>query len=98
GDHYLFSGLATDKPAVESFDHIMNGDGARAGFKQIMSERNKADLGTNGLGRLVVSAPAATSVNVAEDAAGSPFGFKIAGINSTITGAIVTGPTGSPAA
>ncbi len=97
GDHYLFSGRAIDRPAVETLDHILNGDGTRAGFKQIVSERKQADLGTNGLGRLVVSAPTATSVKVAEDVAGSTFGFKVTSINSTLTGATVTGPAGVPA-
>jgi flagellar hook-associated protein 3 FlgL len=98
GDHYLFSGRAADRPAVESLDHILNGDGTRDGLKQVIAERNQADLGSNGLGRLVVSAPTATSVKVAEDVAGSPFGFKLAGISSTLTGATVNGPTGVPAA
>ena len=31
---------------------------------------------------------------LAEDAAGSPFGFKLAGVNSTLTDATVAGPTG----
>jgi flagellin-like hook-associated protein FlgL len=60
GDRYLFSGRATDKPAAESSDVVMNGDVLRAGFKQVMSERNQADLGANGLGRLLL--PATTAV------------------------------------
>ena len=52
GDRYLFSGRAGDKPATETLDHILNGDGARAGLKQMIAERNQADLGANGLGRL----------------------------------------------
>jgi flagellin-like hook-associated protein FlgL len=96
GDHYLFSGRAVDRPAVETLDHILNGDGTRAGFKQIVSERKQADLGTNGLGRLAVSAPTATSVKVMEDVAGSAFGFKVTSLNSTLTGATVTGPAGAP--
>src|SRR5436305_2505489 len=56
GDRYLFSGRATDKPAAESSDVVLNGDVLRAGFKQVMSERNQADLGANGLGRLVLPA------------------------------------------
>src|SRR6266513_6351073 len=52
GDRYLFSGRAGDKPATDTLDHILNGDGARAGLKQIIGERNQADLGANGLGRL----------------------------------------------
>src|SRR5262245_65502664 len=73
----------------------MNGDGARAGFKQVVDERRQADVGS-GLGRLAISAPTATSVQVAEDAV-SPFGFKLASVTSTLTGATITGPSGSPA-
>ena len=98
GDRYLFSGRAADQPAVDSLDHIMNGDGARAGLKQVIAERNQADLGSNGLGRLAVSAPTVTSVAVAEDAAGSPFGLKLAGVISTLGNATVYGPTGVPPA
>jgi flagellin-like hook-associated protein FlgL len=96
GDRYLFSGRAADQPATETPDHIMNGDGVRAGFKQVTLERKQADLGANGLGRLVISSPTATSVQVAEDAV-SPFGFKIAGVTSNLTGATVT-PSGPPTA
>jgi flagellar hook-associated protein 3 FlgL len=98
GDRYLFSGRAADQPAVETLDHIMNGDGARAGFKQVVAERKLADLGASGLGRLMVSAPTASSVALAEDTAGSPFGLKLAGINSTLSNANISGPTGVPPA
>jgi flagellin-like hook-associated protein FlgL len=96
GDRFLFSGRAIDQPAVETFDHIMNGDGVRAGFNQVVNERRQADVGT-GLGRLAITAPTATSVQVAEDAV-SPFGLKLATVSATLTGATLTGPAGSPAA
>lgn len=96
GGRYLFSGRATDKPAVESLDHILNGDGTRAGLKQLISERTQADVGSNGLGRLTVAQPTSTSVSVTEDA--GPFGLKLASADSSLTGATVTGPSGSPAA
>jgi len=96
GGRYLFSGRATDTPAVDSYDHILNGDGTRAGLKQIISERAQADVGANGLGRLTVTQPTATSVSVTEDA--GVFGFKLASANSTLSNATVTGPSGSPAA
>ena len=96
GDRYLFSGRAVDKPAVETLDHILNGDVARAGFKQVLSERNQADLGATGLGRLVIPAAAGSVVSVSEDVAGSPFGFKLANVSSSLTGANINGPTGSP--
>ena len=98
GDRYMFSGRAADQPSVESIEHIMDGDGARDGFRQVMTERRLADLGASGLGRLVVSAPTATSVQVAEDVAGSVFGFKVAGINSGLANSAVTGPAGVPPA
>jgi flagellar hook-associated protein 3 FlgL len=96
GDRYLFSGRATDTPPVETLDHILNGDGARAGLRQLIAERNQADLGIDGLGRLAISAPTATSVAVAEDST-SPFGFKLASITSNAAGATATPPSGSPA-
>jgi flagellin-like hook-associated protein FlgL len=94
GDRYLFSGRATDQPAVESYDHIINGNGAQAGLKQIISERAQADLGASGLGRLTVT-PTGTTLAVAEDVV-SPFGFKLASISSLLTNATVSGPGGGP--
>jgi len=106
GDRYIFSGSAINTPAVVSADDILNGNGTQAGLKQVIVERQQADLGTNGLGRLVLSQPTASSVQVAEDVAGSPFGLKLASVTSTLTGATVNGqsgsatiaPSGSPAA
>jgi flagellar hook-associated protein 3 FlgL len=98
GDRYIFSGSAIGTPAVASADDILNGTPGKAGLKQLISERQQADLGASGLGRLVISAPTTTSVNVAEDAPGSPFGFKLSSVSSGLTNAIVTGPSGSPAA
>jgi flagellar hook-associated protein 3 FlgL len=95
GGRYLFSGRAVDKAAVDTSDHILNGDGVRAGLKQVINERRLADLGASGLGRLVLSAPNATSVAVTEDAV-SPFGFKLASISGNLTGATFTGPAGAP--
>jgi flagellar hook-associated protein 3 FlgL len=98
GNRYLFSGSAINTPPVASIDTIINGTVSQAGLKQVMSERQQADLGTNGLGRLVISSPTATSVQVAEDVAGSPFGLKLSAVSSSLTNAVVTGPTGSPPA
>jgi flagellin-like hook-associated protein FlgL len=98
GDRYIFSGSAVNTPSVASADDILNGTGTQAGLKQVISERQQADLGTNGLGRLVISSPTPTSVSVSEDVAGSPFGLKLNSVTSSLTGATVTGPAGSPAA
>lgn len=94
GGRYLFSGRATDQPSVETYDHIVNGDGARAGLKQLIDERSQADLGANGLGRLTVGGTA-SSVTLDEDA--GPFGLKLASASSNLSNATVSGPTGSPA-
>jgi flagellar hook-associated protein 3 FlgL len=99
GDRYLFSGSAINTPATAPADQIMNGTATQAGLKQIMAQRAVAD-GTTGTGRLVISNPAATptAVSVAEDVAGSPFGLKLNSVSSSLTGATVTGPSGSPSA
>ena len=104
GNRFLFSGNAVNTPTVASIDDIISGTVSQAGLKQVISERQQADVGTSGLGRLVISPsppplPATpTSVQVSEDFAGSPFGLKLSAISSTLVGSTVTGPTGSPAA
>ena len=98
GDRYLFSGTALNTPSVATADLIMNGTTTQSGLKTVIAERKQADLGTNGQGRLVLTQPSATSVQVAEDVAGSPFGLKLSAVSSTLTGATITGPSGSPAA
>ena len=97
GDRFIFSGSAINTPSVASADNILNGNGTQAGLKQVIAERAQAD-GTTGLGRLVITTvPAPTTVSVAEDVAGSPFGLKLSSVSSSLTGATVTGPSGSPA-
>jgi flagellar hook-associated protein 3 FlgL len=98
GNRYLFSGSAINTPPTAPVDQILNGTATQAGLKQVTAERAQAD-GTTATGRLVISNPTATPtvVSVAEDAAGSPFGMKLNAVSSTLTGATVTGPAGSPA-
>ncbi|GLH79628.1 flagellar protein [Bradyrhizobium sp. SSBR45G] len=97
GDRFIFSGSATDRPAVAPSDDILNGTSTQAGLKQVIAERQQADLGLNGLGRLNLSASATVPITLAEDVAGSPFGFKLGAVTSSLTNATVTGPSGSPA-
>jgi flagellin-like hook-associated protein FlgL len=92
GNNYIFSGSATDQPAVAPTNEILNGNGAQAGLTTVIQQRQQADLGS-GLGRLTVGATG-TTVTVGQD--GSPFGFQLASVNSNLTGATVTGPSGSP--
>ena len=96
GDRYVFSGSATDQPSTASYDQIINGDGAKAGLTQLISERNQADLGASGLGRLTATNPSATSVQVAEETPATTFGFKLGSISSNLSNATVSGPSGSP--
>jgi flagellin-like hook-associated protein FlgL len=91
GDRYIFSGSTIYTQPVASSDLILNGNGAgQAGLKQVISERNQADLGASGLGRIAISSPTATSVAVAEDASPSIYGMKLSKVTSTLTGATVT--------
>src|ERR1700744_2962785 len=105
GDRYLFSGSAINTPATVPVDEMMNGTTTQAGLKTVMAERAQAAGAVpGGPGRLLITNPAATPpatstvVSVAEDAAGSPFGLKLSQVTSSLTGATVTGPSGSPAA
>lgn len=103
GDRYMFSGTATGTPATVSVDQMLNGTATQAGLKTLIAERAQAD-GTTGTGRLSITQPTVTppattsTVNVTEGAAGSPFGLKLSTVTSTLTGATVTGPSGSPEA
>ncbi len=96
GNRYLFSGTSFNTPSVANAGDIINGTTTQAGFKTVMAERQAADLGSDGMGRLVQSQPTPTSVSVAEDSATSPFGLKIAAVTSNLSNATVTGPSGSP--
>src|SRR5665213_91830 len=105
GNRYLFSGSAINTPATVPVDEMMNGTITQAGLKTVMAQRAQADGAVpGGTGRLLITNPAATPpatstvVSVAEDAAGSPFGLKLSQVTSSLTGATVTGPSGSPAA
>jgi flagellin-like hook-associated protein FlgL len=96
GSNYLFSGSATDQPSVANSSEILNGNGGQAGLTQIIAERLQADQGSNGLGRLVIPAASGSTVSISQDAVGSPFGFQLTSVNSSLTGATVTGPSGPP--
>lgn len=93
GSNYLFSGSAVNQPAVASTNDILNGNGSQQGLTQTIQRRLQADEGTGSNGRLTVGGTSPT-VTLASD--GSPFGFQLAGVNSSLTGATAGGPTGSP--
>lgn len=91
---YLYSGRSADREPAVDYDLIVNGDATRAGLKQIIAERNAADLGANGLGRVTMTANA-TGIDVAEEA--GPFGMKIASASATGSGLTATTSAGPPA-
>lgn len=97
GGNYLFSGSAVNQPATASTSDILNGTGTQAGLTQVISQRAQAD-GVGATGRLnIPTVPAGTStVSISQDATGSPFGFQLSGVSSSLTGATTTGPTGTP--
>lgn len=98
GDRYLFSGRTTDTPATVPADVMLDGIGTQAGLKQLVNERRQADQGVSNMGHLTVSSPPLTTTvtSMAED--GSSFGLKLSAVTSSLTGATVTQPTGSPPA
>lgn len=90
---YMFGGNKTDDKPVSLPTDLMNGVGARAGFKQVASERKLADLGADHSGRLDIST-AADTVTLAEET--TVFGMKLSGVNTTSSNITVTPPSGSP--
>jgi flagellar hook-associated protein 3 FlgL len=96
GDRYIFSGSATNQPAMAPADDILNGTATQAGLKQVISERQQADLGGTGMGRLVLSSPSTVPLQLSEDSANSPFGFKLDSVSSSLTNATVSQPSGTP--
>lgn len=88
----LFAGRAVDTLPVESYERIMNGDGAKAGLKQLIAERKAADLGSAGMGRLDLAHTAgATTATLTEDANASVranFGFSIHAAQGTASGSV----------
>ena len=96
GSNYIFSGSAPNQPSVASASDILNGNGAQAGLIQVISERQQADLGVSGLGHLSVAVGGVGSSTVTLSQDGTPFGFQLTGVDSSLTDATATGPSGSP--
>ena len=90
----IFSGRATDQNASLSADKIIDGDAPQIGLKGVITERTRADLGSDGRGRLALTAPNANEVQLADTA--GVFGYKTAGISSTLSNATATDTAGPP--
>lgn len=89
---FIFSGNQVETQPLEDLNVVLNGDGVRAGLRQVTEERLAADLGASGLGRLDVSRVTDT-VSIAEDAA-TDFGFDLSTVNSTLSN-VTAGITGT---
>jgi flagellar hook-associated protein 3 FlgL len=97
GDRYLFSGRAGDQVPVETMAHILDGDGTRAGLRQIIAERYQADFGlATSPGRLDIPAAAGNVVSISEEIPATVFGMKLGPVASNLTNATVAGPAGTP--
>lgn len=93
---HLFAGNRSDAPPVASLSALLDGENGLDGFRTVASQRNQADLGTTGQGRLATSQLSPTNVTLAEDGT-HPFGFKLSAASTTSTGAMtVTSPAGVP--
>ena len=91
---YVFSGRAAEQKPLAGIDAILDGQGTFAGLKQVISERQQADLGAGGLGRMTV-ATVTDTVTLAEDGA-HPFGFKISSVDNNLANVTVTPTVGPP--
>ena len=97
----IFSGAAVDQPSVATTASILNGTATQAGLKQLISERNQADLGANGLGRLVIpaagTAPArmiGSGATLAADAPATVVGLTdVSGLSSAGGNLVINGQT-----
>ncbi|TDR85213.1 flagellin [Enterovirga rhinocerotis] len=91
----LFGGRDASGEPVEGYDLILNGDAGRAGLRQMIAERKEADLGADGLGRLVIQ-NTASGIRIQEEAAGLPFGMKIAAASASGSGLAASSSAGPP--
>lgn len=88
---FIFGGNDVLNQPVENLDVILEGDGTRAGLRQVTDERLSADLGANGLGRLDTNIDplALDTVTLLEEVA-TDFGFDIAGFENDLSNVTVT--------
>ena len=102
GDVYVFSGRATDTRPVVSRELILNGDPDNGldGLKTLIAEQKRADLGTEGNGRLTQSL-SGSGITLTEDAsaeARANFGFSLVGATASAGSTITAGLTAGTAA
>ena len=83
---YLFGGSVTDKAPLPTTTELLDGAGGRAGYRTVVTERQMADLGASGQGRLTTTLATLTAtdpatVNLTEDG-DHPFGYKLSTVSA----------------
>jgi flagellin-like hook-associated protein FlgL len=99
GDTYVFGGRAQGTPPALDVGTILDGSPSEGkdGLSTYISERQSADLGANGLGRLNLTLPAGgTTVSLTEEAANLPFGMTLKSVSSTLANTSAVLSTTSP--
>lgn len=91
---YLFSGRASQGQATVSSSAMLDGEPPKAGLATLVTERLRADTGSDGMGRMSVTGGAG-SVTLSETASG-PFGIKISGVSSSLGNAGIVSTATSP--
>lgn len=88
---FIFGGNNVETAPVEDLSLILEGDGVRAGLRDVTDQRLRADLGATGLGRLDLSITG-NSVRLAEEAV-TDFGFDLRTVDNNLSGvtAAITG-------
>lgn len=100
---YLMGGNQTDKAPVASMDAIMNGSGTQAGYKTVLNERNRADLGADqqvtlrglGLPNTTVRGPHGNYLTMSSSLF-DKIGYEIASVSSNTSSIQTNGPTTNP--
>jgi flagellin-like hook-associated protein FlgL len=96
---YLFGGKVQDVSPALPAATILDGDPTtgKTGLSDYITERQTADMGANGLGRLTLNLPTGgTTLTLFEEAAGLPFGMTLNSVSSTLDNATATLSTTSP--
>ena len=83
---YIFGGANTATPPAEDVDTLLNGDvsAGKDGLAKLVSERQSADLGSDGLGRMTLTG-SGPQVSLSSPANGLPFGMSIKSVSSTFS-------------
>jgi flagellar hook-associated protein 3 FlgL len=100
---YLMGGNKTDSAPVKPMDTIMDGEGQFAGYKTVVNERNRADLGADqtitlggvGLPNTRVSGPHGNYLSVSSNMFDA-FGYKLASVSANTSAIKTSGPTANP--